>query len=545
MKVIDLGKASPSWSRQAGLTSNFAEIAAFLRKNHGIRYPQAHRILPYGGIARLLVSLRQVALVDQKLWVVRDVPDFSQILYSTEAMKHLGFKIPELRLFKDKRGCYAFQELLLRVFPCFLGAELSDLAPRILPAVLAAHGTELSYLNLTLEKFLTLGHDKFYIGLRPRGIPSDMRFIVWNLMRAGLIDPKKGVEQFEGGIQAAAALDTQQYEVRLSAKMERAGMARDEIQTFIQKQKRHRRDNLIPFLEFLIRKAEQFEPEFREALQVRQKFMIQKSMLQSSKIRPHLEEPKGNIVGEMEGKIEAAISKSQKIDFSDLVNKIINESIRVIRIEGGTARGKSTFMPKLVEALKQRGVISIGLDDVGLRPHEERAPIKENIAEAIGFGYISFSDGKLCFDWERMESFFAQLVRVLNSDQPEEFKLVTFPRTWVEEGGAVVRRYGEREIRVDLQPATVVVLEGKFQCYPRLWKGLSVPQMTILVYAPLAVAIKRNYVRADQALAREQLSLFRYWLEPSYFQYVKEVDLLSQTDVIIDTSHEELMLYQL
>jgi len=511
-------KSSPVFvADQARIVTSYQEIAGFLRRIYGIEHPIVSLIRSFDGLAGKVVSLdpqasfdettRQVILYNDRLWLARPVEDPGKTLRFTQTMKTLGFNLPALAFLRSRGRVLALQEYLVRAKPPFVKEELKELESRTLPAVLAAQGAEpLDHLNLTLEKFLTVGSKKYFIGLRPRSRPASLDFIAYQLLRAGLIDPRRGIEQFEEGLRALKALGQEGFEIksRLSVLLEAAKEAW-----------RWHQDELI----------------FRE------KHMMPKTMLVPEQLIPHIR-PEGleAVEPDIISEIKSKIANGQIIDMEHLVDEIVSRKTRIIRIEGGTASGKSTFSPELVETLAARGlkVFYVGVDDIALKPPEERQPLKQTVAELAGLGFICRGDEALSFDSSKLKEF----IERLDFSRRRTFTIETRHRKASAGGGY----HYESQIReVVLDTDTVVILEGKFQSHAHLWENQKEKPFTIFLQVPQDVALERIRKRVNsQALEQEVDLLFEAFYEPSYYAYMQESGLLGQVDVIVRTNGNKI-----
>ncbi|MCX5750969.1 MAG: hypothetical protein NT099_04805 [Candidatus Saganbacteria bacterium] len=536
------------WVRNQVQTCH-AQIAAFLRKFWGVEHPIFLSIHNYRGMAVLVVALdpnatdmstigRQITLADKKLWVVRPINNVPEIIFFTEALKYLGFNLPQLRFYKSKGRLYSLQEFLVRANPCFTGRELSAFAPRTLPVVLAALGRALPYLNLTLNKFITVGHQKFFIGLRPNHEPIPLDYIANNLLVARLIDPQKGLEQFEEGIKATEVLDSKDFEETIKQQMQAAKIPEAETDAFIAEKRAHRRERLVCDLERLLHQAQAVLPLVEDRISIRERLMIPKERLVDSRILPYVSSPEKDGKEKAEQTVLNILTDKTPTDLIALVDEIIRKGAKIIRIEGGTARGKTTFIELLSAALSQRGkkVVPIHIDDLTLKTAQERFPQKVAIAEAAGLGFVSYSDESLSFNTERTR----EIIAALDFEEGKHLTLeARHPQKKALRG---CRQRKNTKIDVTMDSDTILVLEGKFFCWPRYWEGIKTPTFTILLHSPAETAEKRAAKRGLPELARMQETLVSAWYDPSYFRYLEESGLLSQTNAIVDSRTWQMFL---
>ena len=436
-------------------TVSYSDIATFLQETYGIESPLAFNIFDVDGFAGLLTRLgtageslldnfRLIVLMQRSLWVERCIHDLARAIYSLEAMRYMGFCVPDIQFHINQGSLVCLQELFLGFLPPMLGDELESVASTALPCVLASQGNYLELLNLTLNKFLTCGRERYYVGMRSRNRAADLGFIVWELRRAGFLDPKQGIDQFAAGLQKVSLLDDLQFVTYVGRLLEEAGFPVQGISEFLEFQHEYRESFLTSDVIDLCTVAQYVEPQIAESLDFLRRFMISKQELLPDQIRSHMHRPERiDLIQKAEVIINRMIESATEISFDDHVAQMLSDDVRVIRITGATARGKSTFMPVLVSELEAKGrrVIPISLDGIGLRHRNEREPIKSMILRGAGMGFESYSDTELCFDQEKVERFFDDLVLGLDSNNPSPFILRTMERTWQQDGNKVVAKY--------------------------------------------------------------------------------------------------------
>ncbi len=431
---------------------------------------------------------------------------------------------------------------MLRAFPPFTGPELSKVSGTILPVVMSTQPGELNRLNLMLEKFLTVGSDIFFIGMKQRDEAQPLDFIAWNLLRAGLIDHSRGIEQFSDGLELAERLSGLDFWAGTSTALKEAGMS-DRSASVIESMRPRQRE-LEYSLKFLIEKARSVYGLHGQALRMREALMVPKKLLALEEIIP--EPPADKAPVAFSANLDELIAHSRRIEMQDLISHIAESGIRIIRLDGPTARGKSTFVEALARAIGDGGkkVGLIDLDAIALRHHDLRAPVKAEISEAIGRGFISSRDRELSFDMDRMGNSIKELIVKLNSGRPSTMTLSKLIRTWKKGGGETVRSYEAIKEELPIDEDHVYIVVGKYQCDESFWAGNRLPMLTLLMHAKEEEALARHVKRASPGLAREQENLFRYWLEPSFDVYAEEVRLIEKADVVVDTTENALKIFK-
>jgi hypothetical protein len=520
--------------QRPGQTS-YAQVAAFLRRFHGVEHPILLSIHNISGIAILIVALdpfatdletigRQVVVAEKKLWVVRPIKDPSQILYFTEALRYLGFDLPAVRFYRKRDKTYAFQEFLPHARPCFTGVELAPLASKILPAVIAASGTDLLALNLTLHKFVTLGEKKFFVGLRPHPYPVPLETLASDLSLAGLIDPQRSVEQFEKGLVALTALDSSEFETQVRQQMRTAGIPQGRIDALVAENRRNMRERVITALRRLLDRTHILPSEVEERARVREGLTVAKEALLPPEILPYVRLPEENVTERMQQEVSSMLRGKSPVSIEAVAEAIITAGKRIVRVEGSTARGKTTFLQSLAAVLTSRGkkVVPISIDAMVLKPPLQRARHKVAIAEAAGLGFVSFADEDLSFQREQTRT----IIQMLNCGEGNRIKLYA-------QGTPAIEGCRERkEVNIDVvvDADTIFIVEGKFFCWPSYWEGISAPTCTILLYAPPGIAHQRLARRGEVGFERMQSTLLDAWYDPSFYHYLQESGLLQQVE---------------
>ncbi len=521
--------------------TGYQRIAAFLQRFYGYDSPGKVGIVDIFGLAMARVTLdradpadyaRQVVLKDDKLWIVREIADLAQTIYYAEALKFLGIESPPLEIHRRGDRTFAFQEYLVLSQQCFFGPELAPVAGRALPAVLAAQAMELGKLNLQAGKFLTMGARRIFTGLQPRRERVLFGFVVDDLLEGGLIDPARGIDQFAEGIAAVTVLDSPEFKAAVAGRLRAAGLSDPEIESYLEGKSAFRREHFMEDLQHLVDLAKTSPPPAREKVAPR-------IDLVGTEVLPHVAWPEVDVVAEVERKITDALAGGVRVSMDALVEKIIERGARIVRIEGGTARGKTTYINKLVAALRAKNARTefVNFDELFLRPPAERAPIKQMIAHAAGLGFISTADEQLSFHPERAR----QIIAGLDFEQRREYEFETYPGQAVENVDGCRPRKKQR-IKFVLDPETILVLEGKFYCWPRYWEGQKASLFTVLLYLPHRLAEARAARRAEPGFAREQEALVSAMYDPSHFKYLGESGLLDRTDAVIETGSGEIYL---
>ena len=489
--------------RKIGQTG-FDRVAGFLKRVYGIPHPMLLSIQNYHGMAVLIVALdphatsmaeigRQVVIRGKNLWIVRPINDIESTIYFAAAMRSMGFRLPEIMFYKRDGKNFVLQEFVVGAMPCFTGKELVSLASTTLPAVLSAQGGGINWLNLHLKKYVTLGPNKIFVGLRQNERPLHINQVVWELLRARLIDPNKGIEQFNDGIRLIERLASGEFSGEATLRLAQAGVAKDQAERLIQQRADYWTNGLVPDLKKLLAESANLMPMVQRRLIEGETLTIRKErMVPVTYISPP-DEAMGN-KNRVEGKIAEAIRLKEAADVPKMVDRIISKGIKIVIVEGGSGRGKSSSLSELVMTLEGRGkrVALVHMDEIALKTAEERSPVKHVVAHAARYGFVVLNDEAKSTNPERVRDFIRQLAKLCSGEE-RAISVVRYESRSTDcrptEGG---------EILLTDTPDTVFVLEGKFLSWPSYWEGISVPRYSVLLHVP-------------QEMAEENIERFQIW----------------------------------
>ncbi|MFH1825896.1 MAG: hypothetical protein ABH823_01215 [bacterium] len=531
----------PIMDNQLGCRSNPTAIAAFLDRVYGYDTLDQVGIWDMRNIALTASALErgnrhhQVVLRNNKLWLVREISEenLGETVYFYEALKHQGGDLPSLDLIKVGQQVYALQEFYVQAQPCFHAEEMSRLAPVFLPLALAAHSGDLHTLNVDVQKFLSVGPRRLFTGIGPRPEWTDYDKIIEDLILAGLVDGRKGLEQFKKGLALAAKLDEPISEVKVKVALATVGWPEDEIETFLAGKRNFRKTHLEEHLQMLIDFAFQDIEFGRVRRDPAADQRASRESLLAPSVAPHVVWAREDLTVEAHRRIEALMGRGRRVTLTGLRDEILGQQIRAIIVEGGTACGKRTFVPVLERAIAEvcPDVASIFGDDVTLVVPQKRHPLKRLYSHAGGLGFEAYDDLERCF----YPSLYDDLIGSLDFVHGTTLTYQVYPRLPVQGEGKTFFERGELQtIMLETGPRTMVIVKGKFQP-PNLWARHKVPQLRVLVHAPLEVALARAKSRVPHELETQEELLFHSWYNPSFFRFLLESGVLEQLGAIYDS----------